>query len=92
MELLALCKYGARVHWGKSTPRMLTSECFLRDRYPLFDQFMAARAQADPYNLFMNKLFKRIADRAGGEYYPGCSIDRTCYCKVRGSGAWQCCC
>ena len=49
--------YGGRPHWGKL--HSLTASR-LRARYPLFDQFLAVRDQADPAGTFRNHYLDRV--------------------------------
>jgi FAD/FMN-containing dehydrogenase len=49
--------YGGRPHWGKL--HTLTAST-LRSRYPLFDQFLAVRDQADPAGTFRNHYLDRV--------------------------------
>jgi len=49
--------YGGRPHWGKMHSQTAAG---LRARYPLFDQFLAVRDQADPAGIFRNHYLDRV--------------------------------
>ncbi len=49
--------YGGRPHWGK---RHYQSAATLRERYPGWDRFQAARARLDPDRRFENEYTQRV--------------------------------
>ncbi len=49
--------YGGRPHWGK---RHLQTAATLRDRYPRWDDFAAARDELDPNRTFTNEYAERV--------------------------------
>ena len=49
--------YGGRPHWGK---RHYQSAATLRDRYPLWDDWQAARERLDPERVFANDYTRRV--------------------------------
>jgi L-gulonolactone oxidase len=50
-------EYGGRPHWGK---RHYQTAATLRDRYPEWDRFQAARARLDPHGTFTNDYCRRV--------------------------------
>jgi L-gulono-1,4-lactone dehydrogenase len=60
--------YGGRPHWGKMHTQTAAR---LRSRYPLFDQFLAQRDQADPAGIFRNHYLDRVLGTpASGDVRP----------------------
>jgi L-gulonolactone oxidase len=55
--------YGGRPHWGKL--HFQTAET-LAPRYPLWDEFQAARRRLDPEGRFANPYLDRVIGPAGG--------------------------
>jgi|SRR5215203_595927 len=49
--------YGGRPHWGK---RHFQTAAMLADRYPRWDEFLAARARLDPEGTFRNQYLDRV--------------------------------
>ncbi|HKH42486.1 MAG TPA: D-arabinono-1,4-lactone oxidase [Solirubrobacterales bacterium] len=49
--------YGGRPHWGK---RHFQTAAMLADRYPRWDDFLAARARLDPEGTFRNQYLDRV--------------------------------
>jgi L-gulono-1,4-lactone dehydrogenase len=49
--------YGGRPHWGK---RHFQTAATLAERYPLWDDFLAARARLDPEGTFRNQYLDRV--------------------------------
>ena len=49
--------YGGRPHWGK---RHFQTAAMLADRYPRWDEFLAARARLDPDGTFRNQYLDRV--------------------------------
>ena len=49
--------YGGRPHWGK---RHYQSAATLKDRYPLWDDWQAARDRLDPERVFANDYTRRV--------------------------------
>jgi L-gulonolactone oxidase len=49
--------YGGRPHWGK---RHFQSAASLAERYPRWDDFLAARARLDPEGTFRNNYLDRV--------------------------------
>jgi L-gulonolactone oxidase len=82
IEQMTLCKYQGRPHWGKNFWRTYTHPtCHVRDRYPKFDEAMAAAAKYDPKRMFESKLMKEVRDKGKAEYFPGCDPVKRCYCQ-----------
>jgi FAD-linked oxidoreductase len=50
-------EYGGRPHWGK---RHFQTATTLRERYPRWDDFLAARARLDPDGTFRNHYLDRV--------------------------------
>jgi L-gulonolactone oxidase len=55
--------YEGRPHWGKLHYQ---SAATLRDRYPEWDRFVAARARLDPDGTFRNEYLDRVLGPIGG--------------------------
>lgn len=82
IEQMTFCKYGARPHWGKNSPRVfLSTDCPIRPKYPQFDSFMQIATANDPRAIFRPTTFQNVID--GGKYslQPGCLTTGDCYCK-----------
>jgi hypothetical protein len=82
IEQLTLCKYDGRPHWGKNFWRTYTHPtCHVRDRYPKFDEAMAAAAESDPQGMFRSALMADVEARRPADYFPGCDPLKKCYCR-----------
>ena len=49
--------YGGRPHWGK---RHFQTAATLAERYPRFEDFLAARRRLDPEGTFRNQYLDRV--------------------------------
>jgi len=49
--------YGGRPHWGK---RHFQTAATLAERYPRWEDFLAARARLDPEGAFRNQYLDRV--------------------------------
>jgi L-gulonolactone oxidase len=49
--------YGGRPHWGK---RHFQTATTLAERYPRWDDFLAARRRLDPEGTFLNQYLDRV--------------------------------
>ena len=94
IELVSLCKYRARPHFGKNFARTFTnSACPIRDLYPKFDDLLAHRAILDPSHVFTPPLFDAVVAREGPvTTAPLCSLQKLCYCTRddQCSSGWIC--
>jgi L-gulono-1,4-lactone dehydrogenase len=52
-------EYGGRPHWGK---RHFQTAATLRERYPRWDEFLAARSRLDPEGAFRNHYLDRVLE------------------------------
>lgn len=59
----ALREFGARPHWGK---RHFRTAAELRELYPRWDDFQAARRRLDPDGIFTNAYTERVLGPVGG--------------------------
>lgn len=86
LELVTLCKYKGRPHWGKNHDRTFAHpDCPVRDLYPKFDEAVAMAEKFDPLGMYEPALFTKVKEGAKGEgampLFPGCALSRKCYCR-----------
>ena len=84
IEQMLLHRYEGRPHWGKnSIPVFLKAA----NKFPKWDNFLAAKKELDPNNTFSNKFWQRIiSEKITSEmerqiYSEGCVDKDTCYCQ-----------
>lgn len=77
MEQMAFFKYGAKPHWAKNR-----NVAFLgvQDKYPKFKEFIAAKGQLDPQNMFSSKWSDDIVYGKQSEKVDGCALEGLCIC------------
>ncbi|KAI4316129.1 hypothetical protein L6164_024138 [Bauhinia variegata] len=78
VEQLAFFKYGAKPHWAKNR-----NSAFLgvQNKYPKFNQFLAAKKQMDPQGLFSSKWSEEILYEMEAEKADGCALEGMCICS-----------
>ena len=80
IEQMSLRKYDARPHWGKNSVAIFED---MPSRFPMWSEFLQAKAELDPYDVFSNPFWRR----ASGEIpqvdslKPGCNLRGECYCQ-----------
>ena len=81
IEQISLRKYGARPHWGKNSVAIFED---MPSRFPKWQDFLLAKAELDPHNLFTNPFWERISGEDDLDNYltPGCNADGQCYCET----------
>lgn len=83
IELMTLCKYQARPHFGKNWDRTFThAACPVRPRYARFDELLALQAKVDPQKVFEPPLFSKVV--SGEAYKPAkdCVRNYECFCSA----------
>ncbi|AZZ91415.1 FAD-binding protein [Hahella sp. KA22] len=80
IEQMSLRKYHARPHWGKNSVAIFED---MPTRYPKWNDFVAFKAEVDPYNIFTNPFWRRISGEDPLDNYltPGCNARGECYCQ-----------
>ncbi len=80
IEQMSLRKYRARPHWGKNSVAIFED---MPSRYPKWDEFLAFKAEMDPYNVFTNTFWKRASGEVPLSDYltPDCNSRGECYCQ-----------
>lgn len=80
IEQMILQKYSGRAHWGKNSVALFESA---KAKYPKWNDFLNAKQNFDPDNIFTNPFWQRVSEEIdlSGYQYPGCAIDGTCYCS-----------
>jgi hypothetical protein len=85
LELVTLCKYQGRPHWGKNHDRtFLHPDCPIKALYPNFDKQLAAAAKFDPLGMFEPGLWTKLkgeAKEAPIAPFPRCALSRKCFCS-----------
>ncbi|WP_444921717.1 D-arabinono-1,4-lactone oxidase [Microbulbifer sp. CnH-101-G] len=81
IEQMSLRKYGARPHWGKNSVAIFED---MPSRFPKWSQFLDAKAELDPENVFTNPFWERVSGQDPLENYltPHCNADGQCYCRT----------
>lgn len=81
IEQLTLCKYKARVHWGKNQNRAFTNpNCPTKDKYPLLNDILQEAKQYDPDGIFVPPVFKQLLRQQPLVKTPACAVRAECYC------------
>ncbi|XP_028802208.1 L-gulonolactone oxidase 3 [Neltuma alba] len=77
VEQMAFFKYGAKPHWAKNR-----NVAFLgvQNKYPKFKEFIAAKEQLDPQNIFSSKWSDDLVYGKQGEKVDGCALEGLCIC------------
>ncbi|KAK4274284.1 hypothetical protein QN277_017530 [Acacia crassicarpa] len=77
VEQMAFFKYGAKPHWAKNR-----NVAFLgvQNKYPKFKEFIAAKQQLDPQNIFSSKWSDDLVYGKEGEKVDGCALEGLCIC------------
>ncbi|XAR70887.1 L-gulonolactone oxidase [Bertholletia excelsa] len=78
VEQMAFFKYGARPHWAKNRKLAFLD---VKNKYPGFDKFVAAKKKLDPREMFSSEwsdeiLFGRETTKAYG-----CALEGQCVCS-----------
>ncbi|XP_054788984.1 L-gulonolactone oxidase 3-like, partial [Prosopis cineraria] len=78
VEQMAFFKYGAKPHWAKNR-----NVAFLgvQDKYPKFKEFITAKQQLDPQNMFSSKWSDDLVYGKQGEKVDGCALEGLCICS-----------
>ncbi|KAG1656950.1 hypothetical protein FOA52_012054, partial [Chlamydomonas sp. UWO 241] len=87
IEQLTLCKYKARVHWGKNQNRAFTNpNCPLKDKFPRLQEILNEAKQYDPYSVFVTPVIRQMlsGDLPAKNY--ACAVRNECYCTED----WHC--
>ncbi|WP_330959168.1 D-arabinono-1,4-lactone oxidase [Photobacterium sp. 53610] len=81
IEQLSLRKYGARPHWGKNSVAIFEDMPARFNRWP---EFLQAKNELDPLNVFTNPFWERVSGEIPLEDYltPGCNTRGECYCQT----------
>jgi FAD/FMN-containing dehydrogenase len=81
IEQMSLRKYDARPHWGKNSVAIFED---MPSRFPMWQEFLQAKAELDPYNVFTNPFWERVSGDIPMDDYltPGCNVRGECYCQT----------
>ncbi|MCG7490125.1 FAD-binding protein [Vibrio sp. Of14-4] len=81
IEQMSLRKYNARPHWGKNSVAIFED---MPSRFPMWPEFLQAKAELDPHNVFTNPFWERVSGSIPMEDYltPGCNVRGECYCQT----------
>ncbi|NRF33146.1 D-arabinono-1,4-lactone oxidase [Vibrio coralliilyticus] len=81
IEQMSLRKYDARPHWGKNSVAIFEE---MPSRFPMWQEFLQAKAELDPYNVFTNPFWERVSGDIPMDDYltPGCNVRGECYCQT----------
>lgn len=77
VEQMAFFKHGATPHWAKNRNLAFLN---VRNKYPNFGKFMAAKKQLDPQNLFSSEWSDDILFRNEAAKGDGCALEGQCIC------------
>lgn len=77
VEQLAFFKYGAKPHWAKNRNLAFLG---VQHKYPKFNQFIAAKQQLDPQNVFSSIWSEEILYGKESEKTDGCALEGLCIC------------
>ncbi len=80
IEQMSLRKYDARPHWGKNSVAIFEN---MPSRFPKWPEFIQAKAELDPFNVFSNPFWQRASGDVSLDEYltPGCNVRGECYCQ-----------
>ncbi|XVF34905.1 hypothetical protein REPUB_Repub18cG0098500 [Reevesia pubescens] len=78
VEQMAFFKYGARPHWGKNRNVAFLN---VQSKYPNYDNFIAAKKQLDPENMFSSEWSDEILFGKEGAKSDGCALEGLCICS-----------
>ncbi|KAF6262091.1 hypothetical protein COO60DRAFT_690109 [Scenedesmus sp. NREL 46B-D3] len=82
IEQFTLCKYKAKLHWGKNHQRDFTHPtCHAVDHLPFWDKAMAFRQGSDPGMIFEPALFTAMAAKLPNTLSQGCALRGECFCE-----------
>ncbi|MCG7496557.1 FAD-binding protein [Vibrio sp. Of7-15] len=81
IEQMSLRKYEARPHWGKNSVAIFED---MPSRFPMWPEFLQAKAELDPYNVFTNPFWDRVSGNVSLDDYltPECNVRGECYCQI----------
>ncbi|MDN3610033.1 D-arabinono-1,4-lactone oxidase [Vibrio ostreicida] len=81
IEQMSLRKYDARPHWGKNSVAIFED---MPARFPKWPEFLQAKAELDPYDVFSNPFWERATGDLPLENFlkPGCNVRGECYCQT----------
>ncbi|XP_030543023.1 L-gulonolactone oxidase 3 [Rhodamnia argentea] len=78
VEQMAFFKHGAKPHWAKNRKLAFLN---VRNKYPNFAKFMAAKKQLDPQNMFSSEWSDEILFRNEAAKGDGCALEGQCICS-----------
>ncbi|KAI6680036.1 hypothetical protein NL676_033917 [Syzygium grande] len=78
VEQMAFFKHGAKPHWAKNRNLAFLN---VRNKYPNFGRFMAAKKQLDPQNMFSSDWSDEILFRNEVAKGDGCALEGQCICS-----------
>jgi L-gulonolactone oxidase len=78
VEQLAFVKHGARPHWAKNR---LVAFAGVREKYPRWGSFAAAKRRLDPRGLFDSPWSDEVVSGKEAGKGDGCALDGRCVCS-----------
>lgn len=80
LEQMAFFKYGAKPHWAKNRNLAFLG---VQQKYPKFNQFIEAKKQMDPQNVFSGEwteeiLYGKVSENNKAD---GCALEGQCICS-----------
>lgn len=78
VEQMAFFKYGAKPHWAKNRNLAFLG---VKDKYPKFEEFIAAKREMDPQSMFSSEWSDQILYGKEAEKFDGCALEGLCVCS-----------